>query len=121
MTTNLLVWTACLILEAGGEGTIGMQGVNEVIVERARSSKTTEAAVCLRRKQFSCFNGITWQQAVAKAQRHPKWDEAVRIVRSPVTKHAQGANHYCTVSTFPYWAKGRTPIAVIRNHKFYRL
>ncbi len=32
-----------------------------------------------------------------------------------------GANHYHAVGVKPYWTKGKTPIAIIGNHVFYKL
>jgi hypothetical protein len=121
MTTNLVA-AAMLIAEAGGEGRIGMEAVWEVAWQRSVERRQTIEAVCLARYQFSCFNGVTAAQVIATARRHPRWSMALEIVAAPPrTKHTQGANHYCTLKTFPYWAKGRTPSAVIRNHKFYRI
>lgn len=120
MDTNALITAACLILEAGGEGTKGMESVLEVVHTRAQA--LTLGAVVLQRKQFSAFNGISWQEAVARARRHARWDEALKLASEPVkTDWTRGADHYCTTRISPYWAKGRTPVAVIGNHKFYRL
>ena len=31
------------------------------------------------------------------------------------------ADHYCTLKCNPYWAKGKKPVKIIGNHKFFRL
>lgn len=122
MSTNLLIVATCLILESGGEGRRGMEAVREVIHQRSAERHLTESAVCIQRRQFSCFNGVSWQDAVDKARRHPRWQLAVEIASGQPTTHwTAGANHYCTTRISPAWAKGRTPVAVIGNHKFYRL
>ena len=122
MDTNTLIVAACLILEAGGEGERGMELVREVICTRASERRMNEARVCLQRLQFSCFNGIDWHTAVEKAAKHPRWNLAVKLAGSkPLTDHTKRANHYCTVNISPSWAKGRTPVLVHRNHKFYRI
>ena len=38
-----------------------------------------------------------------------------------VLSTVKNADHYCTLKTNPYWAKGKKTVAVINNHKFYRL
>ena len=119
--TNLIV-AAALILEAGGEGKPGMRAVREVIATRAVQSRSCESSVVTKRLQFSAFNGISTNAAIAKASRHPKWNLALEMSAQPArTSHAKGANHYCTLDTFPKWAKGRTPVAVVKNHKFFKL
>ena len=49
---------ATIIMEAGGEYHVGaLEGVYEVIMNRAKKRNKTPAQVCLQRKQFSCWNG----------------------------------------------------------------
>lgn len=123
--TNILIVAACLIAEAGGEGTRGMQAVREVIATRARERRQTEATACLARKQFSCFNGVPWTTVVERASRHPRWNEAVKLAgEPPATWHAKGANHYIapkTIGARQGWWTGKKPVAVVGNHTFYKL
>jgi spore germination cell wall hydrolase CwlJ-like protein len=99
--------TACIVLEAGGEGTKGMEAVNEVLTNRARAETGNDSfeskyKVATKPKQFSCFNnGI--DTAIAAAKKHPKWNEAKKIVESPPTNHTSGARYY-------YANKGRNAI-----------
>ena len=44
---------ACLVLEAGGEGTVGMEAVNEVIHNRSKKQKKSLYQIVTARKQFS--------------------------------------------------------------------
>ena len=124
---------AALVLEAGGEGTEGMQAINEVIQNRAKktsyySSDKLKALydVVVKPKQFSCFNAGV-DQAIAKAKRHPKWREAIKILQSETTNLTQGARFYYANTgankiKAPTWAKsilrmGGKPIQ-IGNHVF---
>ncbi|NBP70464.1 MAG: cell wall hydrolase [Cytophagia bacterium] len=98
---------ACLVLEAGGEGTTGMQAINEVLNNRARyfygnNALSSKAKVATAPKQFSCFNNGV-DTAIAAAKKHPKWQEAVSIVKNVPTNYTNGARFY-------YANKGRNAI-----------
>lgn len=116
------VVVATLILEAGGEGKVGMEAVNEVIQNRSKRRKQSLYRVVTEPLQFSCFNaGI--EKAVERAKKHPKWQEAIDILRSPITNHTLGSDHYHTLKVKPKW--GRELLRrgygtkVIKNHIFY--
>ncbi len=113
---------ATLILEAGGEYYAGsMEAVNEVIVNRASKRNKSEAMVCLQKYQFSCWNGKDTQVGISKAMKHPRWDEALRIVQSPTTNYTRGADHYhADYIKDPYWAKSMTATIKIGLHIFYK-
>jgi hypothetical protein len=92
------VVVACLVLEAGGEGKIGMEAVNEVLNNRAKQKFGNDAvsskyAVAIAPKQFSCFNGGT-EYAVQAAKKHPNWSTAENIVKAAPTNHTNGARYY---------------------------
>jgi spore germination cell wall hydrolase CwlJ-like protein len=113
---------ACIILEAGGEGKIGMEAVNEVIQNRAAAQHKSPYEIVTAPKQFSCFNaGI--DAAVAKAKAHPYWKEAVEIAKSPITNHTHGARFYHALKSNPSWApkllKHGAKVIIIGHHKFY--
>lgn len=113
---------ACLILEAGGEGKVGMEAVNEVIHERAKKQNKSLYEIVTAPKQFSVFkNGIT--TAVERAKKHSKWVEATRILKDPLTNHTRGADHYHIPSVRPIWSKEllKRLYKTIRigNHIFY--
>lgn len=111
---------ATLILEAGGEYEAGaLQGVMEVIRNRAVKRSLTVADVCLQRLQFSCWNTDRAGQ-LAKAKRHPRWSEAMAIVLGPPTNFTGGADHYHADYVSPYWAESMTVTAKIGRHIFYR-
>ena len=124
---------ACLVLEAGGEGTEGMQAINEVIQNRAKKNGYYDQDklkalydVVVKPKQFSCFNAGV-EPAITKAKRHPRWNEAIEIMMAPTTNLTGGARFYYANTgankiKAPSWAKniikqgGKT--VQIGNHVF---
>jgi spore germination cell wall hydrolase CwlJ-like protein len=112
---------ATLILEAGGEYALGsMEAVNEVIRNRASKRKLTTRQVCLQRKQFSCWNSGNIDQLLAKAKRHPRFNEAMAIVTGAPTNYTGGADHYHADYCNPYWASSMEKTCVIGKHIFYK-
>ena len=113
---------ATLILEAGGEYDEGaMEAVYEVIVNRAKLRYMTVVEVCLQRKQFSCWNNVKIPVGIHHARSHPRWDQALSIVNSPLTNYTKGADHYhADYIKDPYWAKSLTKTTKIGRHIFYK-
>ena len=112
---------ATLILEAGGEYATGsMEAVNEVIRNRAAKRKLTTRQVCLQRKQFSCWNSGRIDQLLAKAKRHPRFNEALAIVTGSPTNYTGGADHYHADYCDPYWASSLQKTRKIGRHIFYK-
>jgi len=114
---------AVLIAEAGGEGRKGMEAVNEVIVERSTARKQSLAHIVTAKWQFSCLNKRTPDELIAIAKKRANWNEALDVVKKPLTKHTAHANHYFAtwMKSPPHWAEGRKPVATIGQHAFYRL
>lgn len=117
---------ATLFKEARGEGIKGMQAVNEVIANRAKTRKKTKAEICLQPKQFSCWNGITPSKEVINKlqQSEPKmFALAKKIAQETVTNHTNGAEYYHTTSVSPKWGRNLKEqgykIIKIGNHLFY--
>lgn len=118
------VVAATLIMEAGGERNgHAMVAVYEVIQNRAKAAKKTFLQICLARKQFSCWNGVTdIEKAIAKAKRHKKWNESIYVVMNAVNNNfTKGATHYHSNKiSAPSWSKKMTNLGSIGNHIFYR-
>ena len=119
---------AVLVLEAQGEGRLGMELVWQVIWQRASSKRwrSTPYGVCRQALQFSCLNGLTDGQAIAKAQRSSMWRHALGITSAPPVYNreinARGCDHYhATYIQTPYWAKGEKPQLTYKKHIFYKL
>ena len=112
---------ATLIMEAGGEYSTGsMEAVNEVIRNRAAKRKLTTRQVCLQRKQFSCWNSGRIEQLLAKAKRHPRFNEALAIVNGKPTNYTGGSDHYHADYCNPYWTSSMKKTCIIGKHIFYK-
>jgi N-acetylmuramoyl-L-alanine amidase len=125
MTAEILVIALTILGEARGEGFEGMAGVASVIQTRAIERKQTPTQVCLAPKQFSFWNGGVSEAKKQELLKNPQAGNAIRLAKLVAEKRmpdvVQGANHYHTFQVSPKWSKGEKPIAVIQNHKFYRL
>jgi len=122
---------ACLIGEAGGEGTKGMQAVMNVIANRAGGDPSKFAAICLKPYQFSMFNSATVSRKeklgniVAKMAKHNRWGEALGIVDQAASgtlkDDTKGAKYYHAPSVSPRSKPWRNlqPVTKIGSHQFY--
>jgi len=123
LTDEQQVLALTLLAEARGEGVQGMEAVAMVVRQRMTNRSQTAKQVCLAPKQFSAWNGRS-KTDLEYLWRSPAAPDAADVVRRfgeldpAVIGHA---DHYCTVRITPYWALDQKPVAVIGNHKFYRL
>ena len=124
--------------EARGEGKAGMYAVATVINTRVINRNKTPRQVCLQPWQFSCWNDSDVNKAKLGELylTHPMRDYAIRLAAN-ITElkrsYTKNADHYCHKSLDPYWSyriivrDGKKirryikPVAVIGNHKFYKL
>ena len=117
--------------EARGEGNVGMQAVANVIVNRAKQPTRYGiglAGVCLKPKQFSCWNkdDPNYQQMLDVDDND---DDAYRTALKIAAKAVAGtlddvtgkANHYHSVYVSPSWADPSKKTAQIGSHIFYKL
>lgn len=112
-----------LILEAGGEYSEGaMEAVHEVIYNRSIKRNKSMSEVCLQKWQFSCWNDKDIDQNIAKAKKHPRWNQAMKIVNTAeMTNYTHGADHYyADYIKPPYWAKSMTRTTQIGRHIFFK-
>jgi len=125
MTAEILVIALTILGEARGEGFEGMAGVASVIQTRAIERKQTPTQVCLAPKQFSFWNGKVSDAKKQELLKNPQASNAIRLAKLVAEKRmpdvVQGANHYHTFQVSPKWSRGEQTVAVIKNHKFYRL
>jgi spore germination cell wall hydrolase CwlJ-like protein len=125
MTAEILVIALTILGEARGEGFEGMAGVASVIQTRAIERKQTPTEVCLAPKQFSFWNGGVSEAKKQELLKNPQASNAIRLAKLVAEKRmpdvVQGANHYHTFQVSPKWSRGEQTVAVIKNHKFYRL
>jgi len=129
--------------EARGEGKAGMYAVATVINTRVINRNKTPKQVCLQKGeriwQFSCWD----ERDVNRAKlgelylTHPMRDYAIRLAAN-ITElkrsYTKNADHYCHINENPYWSYRKVklsngkiikviikPVAIIGNHKFYKL
>jgi len=116
------VIAATLILEAGGERAPGaMEAVYEVIHNRAQNRNRSERDIVLQRLQFSCWNNVERRMSLLEhARRHRHWNDALNIVKQPITNYTKGADHYHNTSVNPSWNQRLTKTTQIGNHIFYK-
>jgi spore germination cell wall hydrolase CwlJ-like protein len=105
--------------EARGEGKAGMYAIACVIKQRMIENKRTARKVCLREDQFVTPNSKHLKSTSATYAL--KLAEAICTGKDLDRKFVGYANHFCTLDTFPDWGKGRKPVKIIKNHKFFKL
>ena len=114
-----------ILAEARGEGEKGMYAVAAVIAQRAFERKRTPTEVCLKKWQFSCWNGKRLKD-LEHLLKVPQGKYALALAKNIklLSRDYVGfANHYHAtwMKKKPYWAKGEKPVKVIGQHAFYKL
>lgn len=116
--------------EARGEGREGMHAVANVIMNRVKHPKRWHndvVGVCQAPKQFSCWNKSDPNRAklLAVTAYDPQFRIALEIAQAAVDGELEditkGADHYHTHAVSPSWSRGQEPVAMIGNHRFFRL
>jgi len=124
LTRETKIIAITILAEARGEGEAGMYAVAAVIAQRAFERKRTPSAVCLKKWQFSCWNGKTLKN-LEHLLKVPQARYALALARNIklLSRDYVGyANHYHNNKIkLPYWAKGEKPVKTIGNHIFYKL
>jgi hypothetical protein len=113
-----------ILAESQSEGKSGMAAVACVISQRAINRNLTPEQVCLQKWQFSCWNGKT-ETDLQHLYKSPMADWALYLERNIGSmnraKVGFADHYYADYIKAPYWAKGKKPVKVIGQHKFYRL
>lgn len=117
--------------EARSQGTEGMMAVACVIRNRARNpgwwGGPSLRSVCLKPLQFSCWNTSDPQAKIIRAEHifDRRFSDAMHLAAhiDSFDDITHGADHYCTEAVAPKtsWAKGRTPVAKVGTHLFYKI
>lgn len=121
--------------EARGEGTIGMQAVACVVLNRLRVAKArgrywwgnSIISICRKPYQFSAWNrnDPNYRKMLRVDDGDPYYMTARRLARRAVYGMLEdptgGATHYHSVGITAIWAHGEKPCAVIGDHIFYKL
>ncbi len=118
-----------IVLEAGGEGRMGMIAVTNVIGNRAfkkygRKNDLTLFKIASQKWQFSCTNGKTVAQVIARGKKHLMFAYALQLVRrmenNGLTDITDGALYYHTVNVFPKWDGTMIRTCRINHHVFFK-
>ena len=124
LTRETKVVALTILAEARGEGQGGMYAVAAVIAQRAFERKRTPTEVCLKKWQFSCWNGKRLKD-LEHLLKVPQGKYALALAKNIklLSRDFVGfANHYHNNKIkLPYWAKGQKPVKTIGNHIFYKL
>jgi spore germination cell wall hydrolase CwlJ-like protein len=125
-----VIIATCMVLEAGGEGSTGMQAVLSVMRNRAQGDAGRLADVALKRGAFSCMAPV-WQPEpdfeplISKARNQSDaYEEALcliqRMEQGELEDNTGGATHYHAHYVTPYWASTLRYLTTIGGHLFYR-
>jgi N-acetylmuramoyl-L-alanine amidase len=120
---DILIAARTIFGEARGEPYEGQKAVGHVILNRA-AKEGSVAGVCLRPKQFSCWNlgDPTRERMVQVTIDDPKFRTALKAFLDAVEEldWTNGATHYFNPQlASPKWAEGKQPIVVVGRHKFF--
>lgn len=122
--------------EARGEGSIGMQAVACVILNRLKIAQVKGrywwgnniTAICRKPYQFSAWNAgdPNYPKMLAVTEKDDAYFAtasrlARRAVYGKLEDPTDGATHYHSIGITPIWSKGEKPSAVIGDHIFYKL
>lgn len=121
--------------EARGEGSVGMQAVACVVLNRMAVAQArggywwggTIVQICQKPYQFSCWNkdDPNYRRLMAVDETDIHFVTAQRVARRAVhgvlDDPTGGATHYHAAGITPAWIKNEKPSAVIGRHIFYRL
>jgi spore germination cell wall hydrolase CwlJ-like protein len=122
--------------EARGEyyhrqgGTHALIAIGNVVMNRAAASGESVTEVCLKPKQFSCWNAddpnreLLDRVTITDKIYELCYAIAMKILTEELQDFTGGATHYYSrkiLKTPPKWAENKTPTTRIGNHIFYRL
>ncbi len=131
----LAMLSMTVMLEAGGEGTMGQRAVVYTILNRAANADMSIHEVLTQPKQYSCYDKIgldNWManprymvdareyiSVVSKAIQ--AWDSPVRSLFPPGGLSVFNATNYHSKDVAPWWSKSSKMhmVAGINNHIFY--
>lgn len=121
--------------EARGEyasvGIAGLIAVGNVVLNRLHRGGwygATVSEVCLKPKQFSCWNGADPNRPLLEKpdlEIEPLFPVIHKVIDQVFSENwpdlTQGSTHYHAVSCQPFWAKGVKGRVQLGNHLFYQL
>ena len=120
----------CMVLEAGGEGSEGMQAVLNVILNRADGSLHRIVPETVKNGAFSCMSSV-WKHSepnysplIRRAENQSgAYEQAMNLIslmeEGFLRDNTRGATHYHASSIQPYWISDMRYLTTIGNHIFY--
>jgi spore germination cell wall hydrolase CwlJ-like protein len=120
----------CMVLEAGGEGSEGMQAVLNVIQNRSNGCLYRMVPKIIKPGAFSCMSDI-WKKTspdysplIGRAMDQTKaYDQAMQLIalmeEGFLADNTCGATHYHAETIRPYWADSLRYLTTIGRHIFY--
>ena len=130
---KLYILALCVYREARGEPFYGKLLVANTVKNRVRDSRwpDTYEKVITQPWQFSAFNkndpnaGVYPVTGSAPSPTDKAWldsvDAAQKVLTGEPVPANHHANHYHSKNVNPRWSEGKTPVAVVGNHKFFLL
>ncbi|MFA6173277.1 MAG: cell wall hydrolase [Kiritimatiellales bacterium] len=121
---------SCMVLEAAGEGTEGMQAVLNVILNRAKGDLSLLVPVTVKRGAFSCMSSVwnidipDYSPLLSHAQNQPEsFADAMNLIaimeQGLLMDNTGGATHYHADYVTPYWISDMRYLTSIGRHRFY--
>ena len=120
-TVALTIWG-----EARSESYAGKSAVASTIWNRANGKVVNFKAVCLSRKQYSCWRKRVFTQTLPDLKKpldRSAWRDCVTLASLMIDGSFLpdlNARHYHEASIKPYWSINMRMIASVDNHVFYR-
>jgi len=126
--TPAMIVALTLWMEARGEPAAGRELVATVIVNRAKARRMSVEAVCLERKQFSCWNDVKASDGVPDVVVDelvgPVWRHCMRLGELVVAGRYEPLNDaeyfYNPEVCHPAWARDMVVVVKRGRHWFLR-
>ena len=120
----------CLVLEAGGEGSEGMQAVLNVILNRADGCLPRVVQETVKNGAFSCMSSVwkrnepNYSPLIRHAENQSEaYEQAMNLIslmeEGFLRDNTRGATHYHASSIQPYWISDMRYLTTIGNPIFY--
>lgn len=121
---------SCMVLEAGCDGTDGMQAVLNVILNRADGYLHRMVPETIKYGAFSCMSPVwksrspDYSPLLRRAQNQSRaYSEALQLIaimeQGLLWDNTYGATHYHTTSIRPYWLSDMRYLTTVGSHHFY--
>ena len=125
MPYSIYIVARTIYLEAGGESDDGKLAVASVIYNRANGDVDKLVEVCLKPRQFSCWNGGIKDKKIFNRLDRRAFRRCVKIsedMHGGKFIATTNANHYYNPRfASPEWGKKMKNVIIIGNHKFGEL